>query len=80
MEKAIDTKAGKAAWGLPDVPIEMVQAQGEGIIPIFKKKEDILECGDYWDIELTEHLLKVLERIVYGRLRSLVNIDEMYPV
>lgn len=75
MEKAIDTKAGKAAWGLPDVPIEMVQAQGEGIIPIFKKKEDILECGDYWDIKLTEYLLKVLERIIDGWLRSIVRID-----
>ena len=78
MEKAIiNTKTGKAA-GLPDAPIDQVQALGEGIIPIFKKKGDILECGDYWDIKLTEHLLKVLERIIDGRLRLIVRIDEMH--
>ena len=45
------------------------------ILPIFKKKGDISECGDYWDIKLTEYLLKVLERIIDGWLRSIVRID-----
>ena len=33
------------------------------MVHIFKKKGDILECGNHRGIKLTEHELKVLERI-----------------
>ena len=46
-------------------------------IPIYKAKENVLDCGNYRGIKLLEHGLKVYERIVDKRLRQQVNIDEM---
>ena len=44
------------------------------ICTVFKNKGDILECGNYRGLKVTEHLLKVMERIVDGRLRQIVQI------
>ena len=44
-------------------------------MPIFKKKGDILECGNYRGITLLEHGLKILERILHKRIRKVVKID-----
>ena len=46
------------------------------IVPIYKEKGDPMECKNYRGIKLLEHGLKVLERILDMRLRSLVEIDE----
>ena len=40
------------------------------LIPIFKKKGDVLECGDYRGIKLLEHGLKLFERVLERRIRS----------
>ena len=45
-------------------------------IPIFKNKGDILECNNYRRIKLTSHFMKLWERIIEVRLRSIVNIRE----
>ena len=45
------------------------------IVPIFKKKEDILECGNYQGVKLLKHGLKILERILDKRIRKVVKID-----
>ena len=46
------------------------------IIPIFKRKGDVLECKNYRGIKLMEHVLKALERIIEGRLRELIEISD----
>ena len=46
------------------------------LIPVFKSKGDIQDCGNYQGIKLTSHTLKMWERIVDQRLRSAVEISE----
>ena len=46
------------------------------LIPIFKNKGDILECGNYRGIKLLSHTMKVWESIVDGRIRKEVVIGE----
>ena len=45
------------------------------LIPIFKNKGDIQECGNYREIKLTSHTLKIWERVVEGRLREKVMVS-----
>ena len=45
------------------------------LIPIYKNKGDILNCGNYRGIKLMSHTMKLLERVVEGRLRCIVNIS-----
>ena len=47
------------------------------IAPIYKQKGDPLECGNYRGIKLLEHGMKILEKIIKGRLRKTVEIDPM---
>ena len=55
----------KAVWDKEKIPENWRKSL---IVPIFKKKGDILECGNYRGIKLLEHGLKILERILekYG--------------
>ena len=46
-------------------------------MPIYKQKGDPLECGNYRGIKLLEHGMKILEKIIEGRLRKTVEIDPM---
>ena len=50
----------KAVWDKEKIPKDRTKSL---IGPIFKKKGDILECGNYRGIKLLEHGLKILERI-----------------
>ena len=43
----------------------------------YKRKSDALTCGSYRGIKLLEHAMKVLERVIEGRLRKIVKIDSM---
>ena len=36
-----------------------------------------MTCGSYRGIKLLEHAMKVLERVIEGRLRKIVKIDNM---
>ena len=47
------------------------------LIPIYKQKGDILECGNYRGIKLMEHALKLLERVIDRRVRELVEIKDI---
>ena len=47
------------------------------IMPIYKQKGDPMECGNYRGIKLLEHILKLYERIIDGRLREIVDINSM---
>ena len=40
------------------------------IIPIYKEKGDIQDCGNYRGIKLMSHTMKIWERIIDRRLRE----------
>ena len=46
------------------------------LVPIFKNKGDAQNCSNYRGIKLISHSLKIWERIVEARLRSLVEISD----
>ena len=46
------------------------------LVPIFKNKGDVMNCGNYRGIKLLSHSMKIWERIVEARLRSVVEISE----
>ena len=47
-------------------------------VNVYKGKGDALTCGSYRDIKLLEHAMKVLERVIEGRLRKILKIDSMH--
>ena len=46
------------------------------LVPIFKNKGDAQDCRNYRVIKLLSHGMKIWERIVEARLRSVVMISE----
>ena len=46
------------------------------LIPIYKNKGDILNCGYYRGIKLMCHTMKPYERVHENRLRNIVSISE----
>ena len=49
------------------------------LIPIFKNKGDIMNCGNYRGIKLMCHSMKLYERVHENRLRNIVSIiDEQF--
>ena len=47
------------------------------IVSLFKGKVDALDRSNYRGLKLTDHFLKVIERVVENIIRETVNIDEM---
>ena len=47
------------------------------MVNVYKGKGDALECGSYRGIKLLEHVMKTLERVIEGRVRKIVKIDDM---
>ena len=47
------------------------------VVPIFKGKGDVMDCGAYRGVKLLEHAMKIVERVLENRIRELVMIDEM---
>ena len=47
------------------------------MVNVYKGKGDALECGSYRGIKLTEHVMKVLERVVENRVRGSVDLSDM---
>ena len=47
------------------------------ILNLYKGKGDDLNRGNYRGMKLTEHVMKVMERIVVGMIREMIAIDEM---
>ena len=53
--------------------------RGSLIIPIYKGKGDIQECGNYRGIKLISHTMKIWEKIIERRLREETTIgDEQF--
>ena len=46
------------------------------LIPIFKNKGDIMNCGNYQGIKLMCHSMKLYERVHENRLRNIVSISD----
>ena len=46
------------------------------LVPLYKGKGDIKECGNYRGIKLMSHTMKLWERVIEARLRNEVNIAE----
>ena len=47
------------------------------VVPIFKEKGEVMDCGEYTGVKLLEHAMKIVERVLENRIRGLVTIDEM---
>ena len=47
------------------------------IVSLFKGKGDVLDRNSYRGLKLTDHVLKVIERVVENIIHEKVNIDEM---
>ena len=45
------------------------------IVNVYKGKGDALSCGSYRGIVLLDQAMKVLERVIEGRVRKIVKID-----
>ncbi|XP_069973532.1 uncharacterized protein [Penaeus vannamei] len=52
------------------------ERRGSILVSIFKGKGDAQECSNYRGIKLMSHTLKILERIIDGRLREEVDIGK----
>ena len=46
------------------------------IIPIFEGKADVMSCGSYRGVKLLEHAMKIVERVLERRIRTLVILNE----
>ena len=42
-------------------------------VPIFKGKGDVMCCGSYREIKLLEHAMKIIEKVLERRIRTLIN-------
>ena len=46
------------------------------LVPLYKSKRDIKECGNYWEIKLMNHTMKLWDRVIEARKRKKVTITE----
>ena len=46
------------------------------LVPFYKGKGDIKECGNYREIKLISHSMKLWERVIEARIRKEVTIGE----
>ena len=47
------------------------------IVPIYNRKEDVMNCGAYRGMKLLEHGMKIIKRALEKRIRALVKVDDM---
>ena len=46
------------------------------LVPIFKGKGSVMNCGSFRGVELLEHGMKIIERVLERRIQALVDFDE----
>ena len=73
---AIDvlTQIGNNMLNGDSMPVEW---RSSVLVPLYKGKGDVRECGSYRGVKLLEHGMKVIERVIERRLRSTIEINEM---
>ena len=47
------------------------------MVPIYKKKRNVMNCRTYRGVKLLEHRMKIVERVLEKRIRALVEVDDM---
>ena len=47
------------------------------MVPIYKGKVDVTNCDAYRGVNLLEHGIKIVERVLEKRIRALVEVDDM---
>ena len=47
------------------------------VVPIFKGKGDVMDCGAYRGVKLLERAMKIVKRVLEKRTRELVKVDDM---
>ena len=47
------------------------------VVPIYKGKEDVMDFGAYRGVKLQKHGMKIVEKVLEMRIRSLVEVDEV---
>lgn len=47
------------------------------VLVVFKEKGDVLNCGAYRGAKLLEHIIKIVERVMKGRIRAMENLDKI---
>ena len=47
------------------------------LVNVYKGKGDALACGSYEEMNLVEHSMKVLERVIERRVRNIVKLDSV---
>jgi len=47
------------------------------VLPIYKGKGDLTECGSYRETKLLEYAMKMVERIFEHRIQQQIDIDDM---
>ena len=68
------TEVINKAWKAEEIPTDWKEST---LIPIYKGKGNIMDCGNYRGIKLLEHTMKIYEKVLDNRLRQLVDIDAM---
>jgi len=43
------------------------------VVPIFKGKDVVMDCGAYWGMNLLEHGIEIDERVLERKIRTLIN-------
>ena len=46
-------------------------------VPIFKGNRDVRSCNAYRGVQLLEHAMKIVEKVLERRIREVVNVDGM---
>ena len=47
------------------------------VVPIFKGKGDVMDCGAYRGVKLLEHAMKIVGGVLENRIRRLVTTDDL---
>ena len=47
------------------------------VVPTFKGKNDVKSCGSCRGVKLLEHAMRIVERLLERRIRSLVTLNKM---
>ena len=46
------------------------------VVPIFKGKGNVMDCGAYRGVKLLEHAMTIVERVLENRIRGSVTISK----